>query len=63
MYNVIRRITSRGARREFLVAKFKQHEHALKFVLSKQAGKAGNSLYIHYEFTGAVPAAVKHGDI
>lgn len=47
MFNVIRRITYRGVRREFLVAKFKQHEHALEFVLSKPAPKAGSCLYVH----------------
>ena len=51
MYNVIRRITFRGVRREFLVAKFKQHEHALAFILSKPAPKAGSCLYVHQVLT------------
>lgn len=49
MYNVIRRITSRGTRREFLVARFKHHQDALAFILSKPAPKACSCLYIHHE--------------
>ena len=48
MYHVIRRITHRGARREFLVAKFKYHEHALAFVFAKPTTKAGNGLYVYH---------------